>query len=278
MKEQVQFVRLVGQERRAGESLSSISKHWQHGKERFMVISPHDDDAVLGAGLLIQLAQQEEVPVYIIIVTDGSMGYCSFDEKESIAKIRQQETFAAYESLGVPKENIIWLGYPDCQINNYRGRSKSNAGEKLEIKGFKGLQNSFTYYLRKINPTQCFLPTCNDLHPDHRIVYDEFLISVFHAGGDIWPELGEPLRKIPYIHEAAVYCDFSSPPTLRITTPTSYLDNKLKAISFFRSQKQISSLVENVRSCGAQEYIKSIVFGLYRPEKYYNIFEENRAS
>ncbi len=278
MKEQVQFVRLVGNERRAGESLSSISRHWQGEKESFMIVSPHDDDAVLGAGLLIQLAQRENVPVYIIIVTDGSMGYCSFNQKESIAKIRQQETFEAYESLGVPRENIIWLGYPDCQINNYRGRSKSNAGEKLEIKGFKGLQNSFTYYLRKISPTQCFLPTCNDLHPDHRIVYDEFLISVFHAGGDIWPELGEPLRKIPYIHEAAVYCDFSSPPTLRITTPKSYLDNKLNAISFFRSQKQISSLVENVRSCGAQEYIKSIIFGLYRPEKYYNIFEEYKAS
>ena len=128
MKEQVQFVRLVGTERRAGESLSSISRHWQGEKESFMIVSPHDDDAVLGAGLLIQLAKRENVPVYIIIVTDGSMGYCSFNQKESIAKIRRQETFEAYEKIGVPRENIVWLGYPDCKINNYRGRSESNTG------------------------------------------------------------------------------------------------------------------------------------------------------
>jgi len=277
MQEEFEFVRLVGNERRVGSKLASVSRHWQGGKERFLIISPHDDDAVLGTGLLIQMAKRENVPVHIIIVTDGSMGYCSIDEKDNIAQIRRNETFECYQSLGMSKENIIWLGFADCQLNNYRGRSPAEPDSPAAISGFTGLQNTFAYHLRKIKPTQCFLPTWNDLHPDHRIIYEEFLISLFHAAGNIWPELGEPLSKVPYVHTFAVYCDFAAPPTLRMRTPISYLENKLKAIAAFRSQKQISSLIENVRHCGPEEYIRAIDFKLYHPASYRNQFEEKKA-
>ena len=277
MQEEIEFVRLVGNERRTGSYLSTVSRHWQGKKERFLMISPHDDDAVLGAGLLIQLAKRENVPVYILIVTDGRMGYCSEDEKDSISEIRRSESYECYESLGIPKKNIIWLGFPDCRLNNYRGRGPAEPKEPLAINGYTGLQNAFTYHLRKIKPTQCFLPTWNDLHPDHRIIYEELLISLFHAAGNIWPEIGKPLSNVPYVHTYAVYCDFLEPPTLRMRTPKSYLDNKLKAISAFRSQKQISSLIENVRHCGPEEYIRAIEFKLYRPAKYRAQFEEKEA-
>lgn len=241
------------------------------------MISPHDDDAVLGAGLLIQLAKREKVPVHILIVTDGSMGYCSLNEKDSIAEIRRNESFECYQSLGVPKKNIIWLGFPDCQLSNHRGRYPAAVGDPVAISGYTGLQNAFTYHLRKIQPTQCFLPTWNDLHPDHRIIYEEFLISMFHSAGNIWPELGEHLEKVPYVNTYAVYCDFAEPPTLRMRTPISYLENKLKAISAFRSQKQISSLIDNVRHCGPEEYIRAIDFKLYHPSSYRNQFEDKPA-
>jgi LmbE family N-acetylglucosaminyl deacetylase len=277
MQEEIEFVRLVGNERRVGSYLSDVSQTWQGKKQCFLMISPHDDDAVLGAGLLIQLAKRENISVYILIVTDGRMGYCSEDEKDSISEIRRNESYECYQSLGVPKKNIIWLGFPDCRLNNYRGRAPAEPKEPLAIKGYTGLQNAFTYHLRKIRPTQCFLPTWNDLHPDHRIIYEELLISLFHAAGNIWPELGQPLSNVPYVHTYAVYCDFLAPPTLRMRTPKSYLEKKLKAISAFRSQKQISSLIENVRHCGPEEYIRAIEFKLYRPAKYRALFEEKEA-
>ncbi len=277
MQEEFEFVRLVGNERRVGSLLADVSRHWHGGKERFLIVSPHDDDAVLGAGLLIQLAKRENVPVQILIVTDGSMGYCSPEEKDTIAQIRYDESLECYQGLGVPKENILWLGFPDCRLNEYRGRIPAETDNPPAISGFTGLQNNFTYYLREINPTQCFLPTSNDLHPDHRIIYDEFLISLFHSAGNIWPELGKPLDKVPYVHTFAVYCDFAAPPTLRMRTPNSYLENKLKAIAAFRSQKQISSLIENVRHCGPEEYLRAIDFRLYHPARYRNQFEEKKA-
>jgi LmbE family N-acetylglucosaminyl deacetylase len=277
MQEEIEFVRLVGDERRVGSKLATVSRHWQGDQERFLMVSPHDDDAVLGAGLLMQLAKRENVPVYVLIVTDGSMGYCSEQEKDAIAEIRRRESFECYQSLGIPKKNIVWLGFPDCQLSNHRGRRPAAGDDPVAISGFTGMQNAFTYHLRKIKPTQCFLPTWNDLHPDHRIVYEEFLISLFHAAGNIWPELAEPLETVPYVNTYAVYCDFAEPPTLRMRTPMTYLENKLKAIGAFRSQKQISSLIDNVRHCGPEEYIRTIEFRLYHPANYRTLFEEKKA-
>ncbi len=274
MKEKFEFIRLVGNERRVGPTLQSVCRHWQGDKEHFLFISPHDDDAALGAGLLIQLANRENIPVDILIVTDGSMGYCCEAEKDTIAQVRQAEAFKCYQILDVPKENIVWLGLPDCQLNHYRSRRPAQPDDKAVINGFTGLQNAFTYYLRKIKPTQCFLPTSSDLHPDHRIIHEELLISLFHASGSIWPELGEPLEKIPYTHEIAVYCDFPEPPQLKMRAPASFLEKKLSAIAAFRSQRQIGSIIDIVRHTGPEEYIRALEFKLYNPRRYRDLFEE----
>ena len=54
MKKGFEFVRLVGNERRVADTLAGVSRHWQDDKERFLFISPHDEDVVLGGGLLIR--------------------------------------------------------------------------------------------------------------------------------------------------------------------------------------------------------------------------------
>jgi LmbE family N-acetylglucosaminyl deacetylase len=274
MGEEFQVVRLVGDERRVASTLSGVSKHWQGGKECFLFVSPHDDDAVIGGGLLIQLAKKEKVPVHVLVVTDGSMGYCSAGEKNTIAEIRRRETFECYRMLGVPEENIVWHGFPDCRLNFCRGRFAAAAGDAAAIEGFGGLQNAFTHHLRRIRPTQCFLPTSNDLHPDHKIVHEEFLISVFHAAGAIWPELGKPIENSPYIHEIACYCNFPSPPHLQMRTSETLLEKKLAAIGAFRSQRQIAAEIDIIRKAGPVEYIRDLRFGLYSPQIYEDLFKD----
>jgi LmbE family N-acetylglucosaminyl deacetylase len=273
MADDFTIVRLVGKERRVASTLSGVSKHWQGKNESFLFISPHDDDVVIGSGLLIQLARKENVPVHILVVTDGSMGYCSAEEKDSITEIRRKETFDCYLSLGIPKENIFWLGFPDCRLNYYRGRRPAQKGEPMAVEGFVGMQNSFTHYIRKVKPTQCFLPTSNDLHPDHKFVHEELLISIYHAGGSIWPELGAPIEKLPSVHEIACYCNFPSPPHLQIRTSPQLLQKKLDAIGAFRSQRQIEAEIDIIRKAGPVEYIRDFGFHLYSPELYREMFE-----
>ncbi len=273
-QKEFEFIRLVGSERRKADTIAGVSRHWQGDDEKFLFISPHDDDVVLGAGLFIQLAQRENVPVYILIVTDGSMGYCTNEQRDTISEIRREETYNSLSILGVRRENIIWLNFPDSRLNDYRGRIAADPDEPTAVEGFVGLQNSFTYWIRKIAPTQCFLPTSTDLHPDHKIVHEEFLISLFHSAGNIWPELGEPVKKVPYIHEMGVYCDFPEPPNLRIQTPESFLEKKLQSIAAFESQIQIATLIDMVRRSGPYEYLRELHFKLYQPAAYYELFEK----
>jgi LmbE family N-acetylglucosaminyl deacetylase len=278
MKQDFQFIRLTGDERREGPSLASVSRHWQGKKERFLFVSPHDDDAALGGGLLIQHAVKAGIPVYVAVVTNGMMGYCSLAERRSIVEKRKAEGMKSYTGLGVPASHILWLNFPDCSLAYYQGRRQARRedAEDTVIEGYAGLQNTFTYHLRRIRPTQCFIPTDKDLHPDHKYAYNEFVISVFHACGEIWPELGKPLKKVPYLSEMAVYCDFPSAPQLRLKGNERYFERKLDSILAFKSQKQIRSLVDSVRQNGPVEFFRNIQFNLYNPLKYrYRFSEEN---
>ena len=100
------------------------------------------------------------------------------------------------------------------------------------------------------------------------------LISCFHAAGEIWPELGKPIARPPFIHELAVYCNFPSPPKLRIRSPLSAFNRKLKAIAEFKSQKQIKAVVEIVQQGGPQEYLRPVDFALYNAGVYQSMFDE----
>ena len=273
-KQGFEFVRLVESERRGGTTLASVSRHWKQGEECFLFVSPHDDDVVIGGSLMIQSALRENVPVHVAVVTDGAMGYCSAREKGSISEIRRDETYAACKVLGVGKTHVHWLGFPDCQLSRYRGRYPAGAGDPAQSHGYTGLQNAFTELLRRVRPNQIFMPTSADLHPDHKIVHDEMLISCFHAIGAIWPELGRPLKRPPYIHEIACYCNFPTPPRLRISAPLWAFRRKLNAIAQFKSQRQIKIVVELIERGGPLEYLRPVEFALYNPGIYRDMFNE----
>jgi len=274
MAKQFEFVRLVGAERRVGPTLASVSRHWRQKEECFLFISPHDDDVVIGGGLTILSALKEKVPVHAAIVTDGSQGYCSMEEKPNISEIRKREAFAAFRTLGVPRKNVAWLGFPDNQLYRFQGRRPATEDDPVQSHGYTGLQHVFTELLRRVRPNQVFVPTAADLHPDHVLIHQELLISCFHAAGEIWPELGEPLERLPYIHELAVYCNFPSAPMLRIHAPTWAMQRKLRAIAQFKSQKMISRLLEIVERGGPWEYLRSLDFSLYNPGVYRDMFDE----
>jgi LmbE family N-acetylglucosaminyl deacetylase len=267
------ITKLNGAKRDTFSTLSGCFSADGNGREKFLFVSPHDDDAITGGGLAMQAAVCEGIDVYLLIVTDGSMGYCTQEQRDTIADIRRKETYSCYQSIGLMEKNIIWLGYPDCRINLCRGRRNAEKNDPNVIAGFTGLQNSFTYALRQISPTRCFLPTIADLHPDHRYVYEEFMISIFHAAGTIWPELGEPLVNVPNVYEMAVYCDLPLPPNIQIAADDEFLEKKIEGINKFASQTQIASLVEIVRKNGSYEYFRELGFNLYSPSKYRRLFE-----
>ncbi len=268
-----EYVRLVAGQRRTSASLEEAFDDADIAGQSWLFVAPHDDDLCLGAGLLMQAAKAAGVNVQVLIVTDGCLGYCTLEQRDSIVKIREEETYESFEVLGIPRDDVVYIGYPDGGLTPYIGRRRAEYGEKA-IEGYTGLQNAFTYHLRRVRPQRVFTPTHTDLHPDHRITHSELMISIFHAAGAIWPELGEKLAAPPAVGELAVYCDFAAPPDLQIKSDDEAFERKLKSVEAYRSQEQIAALVAATRAAGPYEYVRNIEFQLYSPNNYRELFAE----
>ncbi len=256
-------------------NIAELFGDWRGPAECWMFVSPHDDDVVIGAGLTFQVGLVEGAQIHAVVVTDGRMGYCRFEQRRSIMKIRRAEAEKSYRILALPPDHLRFIECPDCNLNAYRGRHFTTIGEPTEIEGAGGMQNAITYALRQIRPNRVFLPTSADLHPDHQIVHEEVLISLFHAQGNIWPELGPPIAEIPKVYEFACYCDFPEPPQIRIDATPEMLETKLQGILAFASQEQIESVVSVQRDVGPIEYLRELNFHFYNPQQYHALFTGN---
>jgi LmbE family N-acetylglucosaminyl deacetylase len=265
------LTRLIGNQKLRTTSLSELMGGEDVSRQSWLFLSPHDDDLCVGAGLFMQAAVRAGVDVHAVIVTDGCMGYCREDQRDSIVQIRRQETYESFAVLGIPEEKVIYIGYPDGGLTPYIGRRRAKPGEPA-IGDHVGLQNAFTYHLRRTRPVRVFVPTHTDLHPDHRVTHSELMISIFHAAGAIWPELGPPID-VPKLGELAVYCDFSGLPNLEIIGDDEVFRTKLRSIEVYRSQEQISAVVESLRKAGPYEYIREYEFRLFSPQIYRGLFE-----
>ncbi|MCX7427334.1 MAG: PIG-L family deacetylase [Planctomycetia bacterium] len=257
-------------------NVANAFTEWRGDRECWMFVAAHDDDIIAGAGMFVQAAIAEGAEVHAIITTDGRMGYCVPQQRVTISKIRRQECETSFGILGLPVERIHFLEFPDCDLSTYQGRKLSTQGGPTEIGGASGLQNAYSFFLRKVRPTRVILPTISDLHPDHRIVNTEMLISLFHAQGKIWPELGEPIEEVPRVYEYATYCDFPEPPQIRIAVPDEILETKLRGIRAYESQMQIDLLIEAHRKGGAAEYLREVNFSFYAPQQYEPLFGVQR--
>jgi LmbE family N-acetylglucosaminyl deacetylase len=156
-------------------------------------------------------------------------------------------------------------------LTQYQGRRPANPDEE-HIAGYVGLQNALTHHLRRVRPDRVLVPAPTDLHPDHQITHNELMISLFHAAGAIWPELGAPLAEVPKVYEMAIYCDFDVPPNLELRGSDELFDNKLKSIAAYRSQEQIARIVDIQRASGPYEYLREVNFRFYSPERYKHLF------
>jgi len=96
--------------------------------DRLLIVSPHCDDETLGAGGVIAEARARDIPVRVVFLTNGDGSLSTqivedaqqprriFARRQSflrMAKMRQNEAHAALHKLGVPDDEIIFLGYPD---------------------------------------------------------------------------------------------------------------------------------------------------------------------
>ena len=250
----------------------AVWSDWQGDHERWLFVSAHDDDIVFGAGLTLLAAIQKKISTYAAVFSNGEMGYCSFAHRGKIAEIRKAETLESFRRLGMPRKHLYQFGFGDGCLFARAGRAWATEGDPNAIEGGTGLQNTMTWLLRQVCPTRIFLHNRADIHPDHRAVHTDMVISIFHAQGTIWPELGKPIKKIPKLYEYATYSDFVTPPTMRTRVSPEIVEKRLNACAAFESQTQVELILDGLRRAGGNEYILEMEFDIIKPGKYDDIF------
>jgi LmbE family N-acetylglucosaminyl deacetylase len=165
------------------------------GAVRALVISPHPDDATLGAAGLIQRVVRNGGAVQVVEMTSGdafSNGVAaarpgappSAPSYRWYGSLREREAIRAMRQLGVHRSHLRFLGFPDdglCVLASarragdafespYTRRASPPAAEQI-LPGtmYRGmdLEAELRRIIEAFRPTLVVLPHPGDLHPDH---------------------------------------------------------------------------------------------------------------
>ena len=115
--------------------------------QRVLVFSPHPDDETIGVGGYIIQAIKNGADVRIVLVTNGN-----FHGNE---QIRYAEFKKATQILGVPPNNLIFLGFPD------RGLKEMDQNT---------LSSALRAQIEQYNPDIVIYPDIQDENQDHSTI------------------------------------------------------------------------------------------------------------
>ena len=199
-------------------------EHWT-GKS-VLVFTPHPDDDTFLCGGTMKLLAQNGNTVRIAIYTNDNKGSLDLEmTRERLAVIRRAEEEAACAVLGIPKENLTWLGYEDGD---------------LEYANPQRLRGEACRLIKKFRPDAVFTldpgDEFNRWHKtDHRmaamITKDAFIASEWHL---YYPQhlLDEGLKPSPV---PVAYYYYTTSPNYLVDI-TSVIEDKVKASNKHVSQ------------------------------------------
>lgn len=166
--------------------------------EKVLILAPHADDAEIALGGTISRFIREGAEVFIIVFSEA------FDEQEHS---RLGEFYEATKELGIPRANLFVYNFKDREL----GKDRQDILEiMINIK-------------EKVNPDLVFLPSPEDMHQDHQVISQEGL----RAFKDV------SMFGYEYPWNLLVFRT-----NLFIKLEDKDIEKKIKALSFYRSQKQ----------------------------------------
>ena len=191
--------------------------------QKVLVFSPHPDDETIGVGGYIAESIKDGADVRIVLVTNGNF---HGNEQARYAEFRK-----ATQILGVPENNLVFLGFPDRKIDKMNPTT---------------LYAALKTQIEQYNPDIVVYPNIRDANQDHstigkvveqilkaephKMTAYEYLVHYEH----IWPRPREFAPKL----------DLSPPDQLmnvdtsweKVPLSPSSENLKLEAIHMYRSQ------------------------------------------
>lgn len=188
-----------------------------------VVIAPHPDDESLGCGGLLALLSKANVPVWCVLVSDGTMSHPHSTKFPPAARqaLRETELRLALAELGVGSHLLQTLNLPDANVPYPESPTGAAAVQQLHD------------FLIQTGPQTILCPWRRDPHPDHRAT--SALVRAALATLPLPPRL---LEYVVWAWERAAPTDLPQPGEAtgwRLDIST-VLPQKQRAIAAHRSQ------------------------------------------
>ena len=226
---------------------------WDMGRswDRVVIISPHPDDETLGCAGLIQSLLRRGLMPFVLVFTNGDGFDASIhlklyevkikpEDRAAYAQMRMLETLKAMAKLGLPSQQVIFLGF-----------SERTLAEDWLWKGDEKFVKALAEQLERIQPTVVILPSRYDDHPIHAIVCSIGWSTLFQLASE------GRLSQMPRVFEVLIhYGEFPRPqgfnPSLELLPPSDLLltarwyylplsdemrQRKWEALNCYRTQK-----------------------------------------
>ncbi len=183
--------------------------------DKVLVLSPHTDDAELGAGGTIARMVEEGKDIRWVVFSG-----CEDSIPECLPKdILRKECLNATEVLGVLAEKVTML---DFQVRTFPDHRQEILEGLVEFKDH-------------FSPDLVLIPSSHDTHQDHATIYWEAL-RAFKKGSSIWG-YEQPWNNLTFTTDIFVKLN------------PEHLERKIRALKEYKSQSHRSYMNErNIRS------------------------------
>jgi len=176
--------------------------------KRLLILSPHQDDEILGCGCLIKKALEQNSTVKCIYISDGSQSLSHGLSPEALAELRKVEATELAKSMGMDEPLFM-----DCPDGNVDYNDMETAKKIADV-------------IENYKPDVILIPYFLDGHKDHTATSGIFIAAAKmlenHKHFDIYCyEINSPISVYGISH----YVDCSG-----------YLDSKREALKFYGSQ------------------------------------------
>lgn len=178
-----------------------------------LVLAPHPDDEILGAGGTMAKLADAQRDVHVCIVTMGKPPAFT----AASAQTTRAEAARAHAHIGV--HEVHWMDHPAADLDSVP---------------HKDLNASLGALIKRIDPSVLILPHVGDIHLDHQLIFLSGLVGARPHQAEFprtvlaYETLSETNWNAPYLSPAFlpnVFCDISET-----------LDRKLDAFAMFESQ------------------------------------------
>ena len=250
--------------------------------DRIVVVAPHPDDEILGAGGLIQQACAVGAEVHIIYLTSGDHNQIAFklyklrlhfSPRQYIAfgELRHREATAATALFGMTRDQLNFLGYPDygtLQIwRDYWGETRpfrsdatrTNAVPYTDAFGPGHLYKpenvvaDFVELFRRIRPTKVFVTHPADTNPDHRAAANFVRLAVLELPAEQAP----PQLYYYLVHFGRWPAPYHYHPELGLEPPQQLLDDGdwlSLPLTPEQAQKKYEAILQNRTQLTTRQY------------------------